>query len=787
MGFSTDYADAPEWAPKDTGYHTGERVRYQGHIFIASFWAGEAPGKDPGWAIHDELYDVTATAAAGPSRVIAYIPTWRWREGFDYKNDELYRHITHGIISFLTFSETNLGEFEPEAVADVERIRRDVLSTAHAHGTFISIALGGADDFGFLRLMEEVGAHLSVSGGSPTFTTPQAEQLFNKAAQNVATYVLTHGLDGVDLDLEAWWGKEGNASEDQGGRPKEQGAHPAGYALTAFAARLRQLLPGKIVSAAVFATSWYGNNYDPKLADHVEWLGLMSYDLTGSWNSSPVGPHTALHKVRQPDVYAAEQQGEWPNGPANNPIFSVEDALWYWSGPFYTNWQGAGQRLPRSKLALGVPIYGYDFAHAKDPDDLTGRVPPGYRSIRYRDLLAQFPTAAFAPDANIQVAGSTPRPPFISAPGTYPYAHNIYFETPATAAAKLAFARSVGASGVIIWELSNDVWEAGKSIIQALYQASGNPPVRPRLQELRTEGLRYNQCAFLCTHNSFCNYQDSLWTAPNQSRSIANQLRDGVRALMLDAHYAEPSFLGPIPEPGVYLLHGVNGPFGWVVGATYALPVRGLWEALREVVVFLHENPTEIVTLFLEDYTTTEQLRQELEKVQGVSNLLYDPDNDPLWSTRTKRAWPLVSDLLRWNKRLLIFSSKNHDNPRTKLGVAYDRTYTKQNHWSLGGLGNDVNCRSRWDNDVHLPDSAFLAPPLFVMSHFRDLPTVISAAIDNTYVNLMTRIDSECRPLTGQLPNFVAVDFYEVPPGTDEKAAQVVAELNQRFQAQVLG
>jgi GH18 family chitinase len=50
------------------------------------------------------------------------------------------------------------------------------------------------------------------------------------------------------------------------------------------------------VAATLFATSWYGNSYDPKLADQVDWLSIMSYDLTGSWNQSPVGPHTALLK-----------------------------------------------------------------------------------------------------------------------------------------------------------------------------------------------------------------------------------------------------------------------------------------------------------------------------------------------------------------------------------------------------------------------------------------------------------------------------------------------------------
>jgi hypothetical protein len=100
--------------------------------------------------------------------------------------------------------------------------------------------------------------------------------------------------------------------------------------------------------------------------------------LTGSWNQSPVGPHTSLLKIRKQDQYAAEQQGPWPTTAKgtsanstpmdDNPIFSVEDSLWYWSNPFFVNWQGPGQKVARNKLTAGVPLYGYDFAYKKDKD-----------------------------------------------------------------------------------------------------------------------------------------------------------------------------------------------------------------------------------------------------------------------------------------------------------------------------------------------------------------------------------------------------------------------------------
>jgi GH18 family chitinase len=476
MGSSKDYSNVAEWKSKDTGYHTGDMVRYKNNIFRAAYWAGKEPGVDPGWSLYDELYDQTWPTPTTVAKIIGYLPTWR--TDLDFGNAVVYQNITHGIIAFLNFDETNLGELDQTSVKAVTGIVQQVVTTAHKAGTYISIAIGGAVDYGFLNLLTAVGSNAS-------------DARLDKAVQNVTQFVKDNALDGVDLDLECWWDKNGDASKDQGGRDKSKGPHPAGSALLAFAQKLKAALPGKLVSATLFATSWYGNAYDPKLADNVDWLGIMSYDLTGSWNQTPVGPHTALNKIRKQDQYKDEQQGPWPTtarGPSkdstpmdDNPIFSVEDSLWYWSNPFFVNWQGEGQKVARNKLVEGVPLYGYDFAYIRDKDPESGQTPPGYKVLRYKELVQQFPRASTAANANIKVSGNTPRPAFVSAPGTYPYAHNIYLETPDTAVAKLKFLNQLGLQGVIIWEMSNEVWDDGKSIVKALYKASGNPATRPAL------------------------------------------------------------------------------------------------------------------------------------------------------------------------------------------------------------------------------------------------------------------------------------------------------------------
>jgi len=489
MGLSTDYPDVDEWVSRQDGYVTGDMVKHNGNVFEAAFWTAgtDEPGTgDPnvnGWRFYDELYDLTSGTPTTEARIIGYIPTWRKEDGFDYRNPNLYQYITHGIVAFLMFSETNLGEFDSEALEDVNLVIGDVAGVGQSMNTKILIALGGATDYGFRYLMEEIGNN----PGDP---------ILGETVQRVKDFVESNGLDGVDLDLECWWPKEGSSEPDIGGRFDYEGPTIAGFGLTKFAQALKEAMPGKIISAAVFGTSWYGNNYDPAMVQYLDWVGIMSYDFTGSWDESPVGPHSALYKIRNQDQYLEEQQmADWDT--LDNPINSVEESIWYWTNPYYINWQGKGQEFPRNKIAPGVPIYGYDFAYAKEEDDLTGDIPPGYKFVGYNDIIAEFPDGNQQPYANIKVSGLVDRPDFVPnpKPGQYQYKNNIYYETPISAVEKLELLKMLGATGVIIWELSLEFWANNKSIVQALYQNSGNTPKAKKFERCYSKhhysGMRY--------------------------------------------------------------------------------------------------------------------------------------------------------------------------------------------------------------------------------------------------------------------------------------------------------
>jgi len=299
---------------------------------------------------------------------------------------------------------------------------------------------------------------------------------------------------------------------------------------------------------------------------------------------------------------------------------------------------------------------------------------------------------------------------------------------------------------------------------------------------------RFDELTFLTAHNAYANYEDARWISPNQSRGIGRALRDGVRGFMLDVHSFESGMARCILSFGadcygrdVYLCHG---NCGGVPGFQYALPRQPLAGALYTIIDFLDENPDELVTVFLEDYVGHDELRAALDGVPGLRDLLFDPY---AWKVQ-QNGWPLARDLIDSNRRLLIISDRDD---KRDLGVGHGPDFMVENYWSIGDLGNDYDCRSRWDH-VALDRTEPGFQRLFVMNHYRNTPTVITAAIDNRYENLAERMNGYCVPAAQRKPNFIAVDFYEVGDAAgiavevDDSSAILFTHADYRGRAQLL-
>ncbi len=290
-------------------------------------------------------------------------------------------------------------------------------------------------------------------------------------------------------------------------------------------------------------------------------------------------------------------------------------------------------------------------------------------------------------------------------------------------------------------------------------------------------GKTFDQYAWLTSHNAHVNYTDARWTAPNQSFGIIGQLDRGVRALMLDTFdfggshelTCAASFGSDCYPAGVYLCHGGKTiACSGGAGSNYALPRQSLKDALDAIGDWLDRNTrlTDVVTIFLEDYTSPQKVAETI-KASKAAKHLFNPTHDS-W-TVTRVGWPTLEYLSRINRRLLVFTD-NAANTDGVIGLVLDQDYTVANTWSIGVLGLDLECRTRWGS-VPLDQKETSYKRLFMLSHFRDVPST-GTAYDDNEGSLPTKVNN-CIRAAGRYPNFVAIDFFEIGKG-----AKVVEELN---------
>ncbi|MEU5318501.1 RICIN domain-containing protein [Streptomyces sp. NPDC021056] len=274
-----------------------------------------------------------------------------------------------------------------------------------------------------------------------------------------------------------------------------------------------------------------------------------------------------------------------------------------------------------------------------------------------------------------------------------------------------------------------------------------------------------DQVTFLTAHNAFANSADGNFASfpvslfPNQNYGISRQLSDGVRGFMLDDY--------TVSGQAVLCHNSCDGVSNPVPLAT----------DLKRMVDFLKANPGQFVTVFLEDYASSDVLKSSLASVAGLYDVLYRPDQEGV----ATKGWPTMADLAARGKQLLIFSDRTRASDsasgwttRDSFGVMYQREWTVENYWSMGGgIGNsDWSCYSRWGTGRPLTTDSSAFHPLFVMNHFRDYTITATATTDNG--KLLNRAQNFCTPAARKKPGYLAVDRYELGSPTPLSAVNTL-------------
>ena len=274
-----------------------------------------------------------------------------------------------------------------------------------------------------------------------------------------------------------------------------------------------------------------------------------------------------------------------------------------------------------------------------------------------------------------------------------------------------------------------------------------------------------DRVVFPGAHNAMSNARIADWMFPHHQGDIPDQLRDGVKAFLIDVHYGFPgaariktdlsahktmevleSAVGPegvaaaerIRETlvgvdegrrGLYLCHGFCE-----LGAYEVTPT------LAQMRSYLVQHPSEVLILVVEDYITPEDLAQAFED-SGLADYVYDGPSGP--------PWPTLHDLVRSRSNVIVFLESGTP------GVPWLRpafTSIQETPYTFH-QPEEFTCRAnRGGTDG----------TLFQINHWIETtpaPRPSNAEIVNARETLLARAQ-QCRGERGMLPNIIAVDFY---------------------------
>src|SRR4051794_8674082 len=280
-----------------------------------------------------------------------------------------------------------------------------------------------------------------------------------------------------------------------------------------------------------------------------------------------------------------------------------------------------------------------------------------------------------------------------------------------------------------------------------------------------------DEVALPATHNSM-SVPLPGWFAAEQDRPIAAQLRDGVRGLLIDTHYADrlpngrlrteledrpaklPDSVSPKAvdaalrlrdrlgfsgkgERGMYLCHTFCE-----LGGT---PLASVLDDLHD---FLVANPGAVVVVINQDYVTPADFVAAVERA-GLGDLVY---RGPVTG-----KWPTLREMIDSHQRV-VFLAENHAGAADWYHPAYQAITEETPYTFKPGVLNDparvaATCRA---------NRGPAAAALFLVNHWVStdpLPRPSDAERVNALTPLLRRVRG-CGRIRHHIPNLVAVNFY---------------------------
>ena len=291
---------------------------------------------------------------------------------------------------------------------------------------------------GHLKLLISVGGWSDSQHFSDAAATAARREAF---AASCVDFVVAQGLDGVDLDWEY---------PVSGGAPGTIHRPADKQNFTKLLQELRTRLDrqgrrdGKDYSLTIAgaAGSWYLNQIEAvKVADIVDHIFLMGYDLHGPWDTSA-------------DFNAPLYT---PSGASPQGKSSIADSVQAY----------LDKGIPAEKLVLGMPLYGYAYQGVSSQNNGLYSTYTSAKSVSYRTLKKK----SLSNDAYRRLRHGEAQVPYLYGSRTF-----ISYDDAESLAAKAALARSQGLGGIGFWELSQDDGEELTAAASSAFRSTwGNP------------------------------------------------------------------------------------------------------------------------------------------------------------------------------------------------------------------------------------------------------------------------------------------------------------------------
>ncbi len=261
---------------------------------------------------------------------------------------------------------------------------------------------------------------ISVGGADsgPTFATATSDSTHRANFINsVVTFLAYNNYDGVDID----WETPSNSTETSQLTALVQGLR----------AKFSQTDSAWLITLAIGPTDYSGQHFDyTHMDDYVSWYNVMCYDFVGSWCS-----------------YSGHNSPLYYNGSDPNQAGADSNAIVY---------NHTTRGIPLVKLVLGVPFYSDQF----DATGLYARLTDtNVPNLFYSDIVDSLAKGwVYHWDNTSQVPWTE------NAAGT----QFITFEDTNSIKLKVGYAVRQKLGGLMIWELSQDVYNGTQPLLEAM-------------------------------------------------------------------------------------------------------------------------------------------------------------------------------------------------------------------------------------------------------------------------------------------------------------------------------